>query len=289
MNIAFRALLALGVVTFGYFGIYRPLQLRWGATNDEVHRAMPGDEIQARTIFNATRAMTIRASPERIWPWLVQIGYRRAGWYGYDWIDNDGIPSSDRILPEWQSLKVGDSIPIWRGNNFPVEVVEPDRCLVFESPDRSESMAIGLYPAQPGKTRLVWRIRIGAYWWSSPWIFAQLFTDLSDFIAVRQAMEGIKARAEGTYRQTAFLYVELFAWLGMFAGFLMTLIALVLRREWVGSLLLAILTGSVTVVCVLVRPVLFVDIIGVAAVAVAVWSVTRPTEKRVPDPLHAHA
>jgi hypothetical protein len=289
MNMAFRAVLALGVAAFGYFGIYRPLQLRWGAIDDEVRRAMPGDEIQASPVFNATRAMTIRARPEQVWPWVAQIGYRRAGWYGYDWIDNDGIPSSDRILPEWQSLKVGDSIPIWRGNNFPVVVVEPNRYLVFESPDRRDSMAIGLCAAEPETTRLVWRIRLGGYWWSSPWIFAQLFADLSDFIAVRQAMEGIKARAEGTYRRTIFLYVELFAWLGMFLGFLVTLIALVLRREWVGSLLLAILTGSVTVVCVLVRPALFADIIGVVAVGVSVWSVTRQAEKRVPDSLHAHA
>jgi hypothetical protein len=289
MNRTFRALLALGVVTFGYFGIYRPLQLRWGATSEEVHRAMPGDEIQARPIFNATRAVTIRARPEQIWPWVVQIGYRRAGWYGYDWFDNDGIPSSDRILPEWQSLKVGDSIPIWRGNSFPVVGVEPNRFLVFASPDRRDSMAIDLYPAEPGTTRLVWRIRLGQYWWSSPWILAQLFTDLSDFIAVRQAMEGIKARAEGTYKRTVFLYVELFAGLGMFAGFLGTLTVLVLRRDWVGPLLLAILTGSVTVVCVLTRPSLFADIIGVVVVAVALWSLFRPEQQRTVDSLHARA
>lgn len=289
MKVAFRVVLALGVFACGYFGIYRPLQLRWGATSDEVSQAMPGDEIQPRPTFNATRAITIRARPEQIWPWLVQIGYRRAGWYGYDWIDNDGIPSSDRILPEWQSLKVGDSIPIWRGIHYPVVAVEQNRYLVFASSDRHDTMAMALYPVGAGDTRLVWRIRLGAYRWNSRLIFAQLFTDLCDFIAVRQALTGIKERAEGTYRRTNMLYVESFAWLVMFFGFVVTLFALVLRREWVGTLFLAILTGSLTVVCVLLKPPLFADIVGVVAVAVAVWSLFRPRQKRVQGSLGAEA
>ena len=65
-----------------YLVVYRPLQLHGGATREEVVRAMPGDEIQPRPIFDATRAITIGAAPDRIWPWLVQIGYKRAGWYG---------------------------------------------------------------------------------------------------------------------------------------------------------------------------------------------------------------
>jgi hypothetical protein len=63
----------------------------------------------------------------------VQIGYRRAGWYGYDWIENDGIPSSGKILQEWQELKLGDSVPIWRAINYPVMAVEREKYLVFAS------------------------------------------------------------------------------------------------------------------------------------------------------------
>jgi hypothetical protein len=85
---------ALALAGAGYILVYRPLQLRWGATQEEVQRAMPGDEVQSKPVFNATRAITIRAKAEQAWPWIVQIGYRRAGWYGYDWIDNDGIRSS---------------------------------------------------------------------------------------------------------------------------------------------------------------------------------------------------
>lgn len=66
----------------------RPWQLRWGATDEEVNRAMPGDDIVRRPTFNATRGVTVHARPEDLWPWMVQIGCMRAGWYSYDWIDN---------------------------------------------------------------------------------------------------------------------------------------------------------------------------------------------------------
>jgi hypothetical protein len=287
MNVAYRTLLAIGIFAFGYFGIYRPLQLRWGATTEELRRAMPGDEIQQHAIFNSTRAITIAASPEQIWPWLAQIGYRRAGWYGYDWIDNDGIRSSGQILPQLQSLKPGDSMPIWRGINYPIAVVEPNRFLVFESANHSDSMALGLYPVGTNSTRLVWRIHLGPYRWTSKLIFGQLLTDLADFVAVRQALEGVKARAEGSYRATNLLYLELFSWMLMFFGFLFALITLISRREWVGPFLLAVLIGSNTVVCVLVRPRLFADIIGVLVVVLAAVALLRKPATQAAKPASA--
>jgi hypothetical protein len=289
LTVLTRALLAVAVAAFGYFGIYRPLQLRWGATAEEVGRPMPGDAIQPKAIFDATRAITIAASPEKIWPWLIQIGYRRAGWYGYDWVDNDGIPSSDKIEPELQSLKVGDTLPIWRQLNFPVLAVAQNHYVVFASTDRRESMTLALYPAANGDTRLVWRIRLGKYQWTSKFIFGQLLTELADFIAVRQALDGIKARAEGSYRHTKAPYVELFAWFMMFLAFVVALVMSVVRKECVGFLLLAILIGSNTVVCVLVRPHLFADLLGVLAVAVAMVALYRGRQRPAPNSMHAPA
>ena len=80
-----------------YLVLIRPWQLRWGATDAEVARSLPGDEVVTRPSFNATRAITIQARPEAVWPWIVQIGSRRAGWYSLDQIDNAGIPSIERI------------------------------------------------------------------------------------------------------------------------------------------------------------------------------------------------
>ncbi len=205
---------ALVIPLAAYLFVYRPRQLRWGASDDEVTRALPGDEIQPRPLFNATRAVTIHARPEQVWPWLVQIGYKRAGWYGYDFIDNAGIPSANRIIPEWQHLKVGDTVPIWKGINFKVAAVEPNRCVVWESHSGHDSMALALYPVDASGTRLVWRIRNAPHDWTAPYIVIQLFADLSDFIAVRQNMLGIMARAEGVAPEArAVAYAELALWL----------------------------------------------------------------------------
>jgi hypothetical protein len=70
---------------------------------------MPGDDLIADAA-SSTRAITIAAPPQQVWPWLVQLGYGRAGWYSYDWIDNDGQPSAGHIIPELQQLQVGDQI-----------------------------------------------------------------------------------------------------------------------------------------------------------------------------------
>jgi hypothetical protein len=93
-------LATLGAISFGvYLRFIRPWQLRWGATDDEVASVMPGDDVVQQPTFDATRAVTIQARPEAIWPWLVQMGMTRAGWYSYDWLDNLGRPSAQRIIP----------------------------------------------------------------------------------------------------------------------------------------------------------------------------------------------
>ena len=77
------ALQILPILVIGaavYLRVIRPWQLRWGATDDEIRRAMPGDEIVTRPTFNATRAVTVDAPPSMIWPWILQIGFGKAGW-----------------------------------------------------------------------------------------------------------------------------------------------------------------------------------------------------------------
>jgi hypothetical protein len=77
-----------------------------------VSRRLPGDELVDRPTFNATRAISIAAPPQVVWPWLVQVGTTRAGWYSYDLLDNLGHPSARRILPEYQGLAAGDVVPM---------------------------------------------------------------------------------------------------------------------------------------------------------------------------------
>ena len=87
---------------------FRRWHLRWGATDEEVATPLPGDDIVADPTFAPTRAITIGARPDEIWPWIVQIGYGRAGFYAYDVLDNLGHGrSAERIVPELQDLASG--------------------------------------------------------------------------------------------------------------------------------------------------------------------------------------
>lgn len=113
-SLATLVLIALVMSTYLIWA--RPYQLNWGATDQEVKQSMPGDQLDLNPEFFATRAITISGTPEEIWPWLLQMGYGRAGYYGYDILENLGSPrgihSADGILPEFQQFKVGDGVPI---------------------------------------------------------------------------------------------------------------------------------------------------------------------------------
>ena len=106
--------------------------LQWGIEPDERIKALPGDEVVADPVASETRGITIEASPEHVWPWLVQMGFGRAGWYSYDRLDQRG-KSADGIVDEWQAIKVGDIVPTHPGGGFEVVAVEPGRSLVLRS------------------------------------------------------------------------------------------------------------------------------------------------------------
>jgi hypothetical protein len=117
----------------GYLAVVRPQLLRWGATDDEVREPFPGAEIVAGGTRSATMAVTIDAPPARVWPWLVQMGADRAGWYSWDRLDNFGHRSADRIHPEWQAISFGDRISAKfdGGQWWEVAVLEPTRFLAL--------------------------------------------------------------------------------------------------------------------------------------------------------------
>jgi hypothetical protein len=288
-RVAGRLGLALGIALAMYLLVYRPQQLRWGATDQEVARAMPGDQIQPQPIFNATRAITIGARSEQIWPWLMQMGYKRAGFYGYDALDNAGMKSADRIIPALQHLEVGDTFPIWEGVNYQVVAVDPNHSLVLESSDHS-TMALGLYPVDAGHTRLVWRIHNAPYNWASPYIVVQLFTDGVDFVAVRQNMLGIKARAEGIAPiSQAILNTEAALWAVMFLGLLVAEARLVVRRDWLRPLLAVSATGLITVGLVLVKLPVWVDGLVTLSSLAGLWWMYRPAARRAQPGTGKHA
>ena len=97
--------------TMAYAKVVRPWHLRWGATDEEIDESYPGDAIVPRPQVASTRALTINAPVEDVWPWLVQIGQGRGGFYSYTWFENlflTHMKNADRILPQFQRLEVGE-------------------------------------------------------------------------------------------------------------------------------------------------------------------------------------
>jgi hypothetical protein len=191
--------IAVAVVALAFFSWYRPWHLKWGATPEELARTMPGDEIVRHPIFNATRVVKIDARPEDIWPWIVQIGFGRAGWYSIDLFDNLGRHSSERIVPELQHIAVGDLVPLGPGEGsgmFVKEFVLNRSILWWTGKDGQTTWAWGLYPTSGGATRLVTRVRTPFSWrqpMSAVWL---ALSELADFPMMRKCLLGIKRRAE---------------------------------------------------------------------------------------------
>src|SRR5579859_6600459 len=124
-----KGLATLGAMAAAAYVLFiRPRHLRWGATDEEVQRPMPGDDQVPHPFVTGTRAVTIDAPPEQVWPWLVQMGYRRAGWYAFDRFDNDNIPSAEEIIPALQQLNIGQVIG---EEGFAVQAIEPPRLLLL--------------------------------------------------------------------------------------------------------------------------------------------------------------
>jgi hypothetical protein len=193
-----RALLTMSGGTAAYLLLVRPRLLHWGATDEEVSRPLPGDAIVPRPHLTATRAITIDAPRKDVWPWLVQMGgHPRAGWYGYDVIDNGGALSADHIIPELQKLKVGDLLPTDRSSTgYRVEQVEPERVIVLaiRAFHVTVSWAIVLTD-QDERTRMIFRLRVLC----RPGLLGLIYLLLSqagDILTVRKQMTTIKALAE---------------------------------------------------------------------------------------------
>jgi hypothetical protein len=171
--------------------------LRWGATAEEVERTLPGDEVVIQPTFNATRALTVTARPADIWPWLLQLGSKRAGFYSYDWRDNTGIPSAEYILPEFQHLSRGDFIPMTPDGKqgMWVKDFKTHEYILWWAKKGNATWLWQLSPRDGATTRLITRLRV-KYEWTLPWVFYYLLQDVGDIVMMRKCLLGLKRRVE---------------------------------------------------------------------------------------------
>lgn len=206
----------------------------WGVGPGDADRFLPGDDLVPAPTHTETRGIAIDAPPAAVWPWLVQMGYGRAGWYSYDQLDMKGR-SADTILPEWQSLHVADVLPTHPGGGFEVRVLEEGRALAVYTdtgivaaqaaafaesaeavpaglqfsgsvmrttpPDFAASWTFVIEPLTNGRTRLIERVRV---WYGVGTALSAITGPafgFGVFLMTRRQMLGIRDRAEKLARE----------------------------------------------------------------------------------------
>jgi hypothetical protein len=231
--IFFTAGVTAGAIATWKLGV-EPWYRDWGVSADDAVKTLAGDDLVPEPTVVDTRAVEIAAPPDEVWPWLVQMGYGRAGWYSYDAVDMVG-KSVDHIVPEWQSLGVGDIVGTHPTGGFEVKAIEPGRSLVlyldgemvvaqakaaadagngaemtpanlkatgsmmgagFPS-DFAASWAFDLEPLDGGRTRLVERYRVHLGEGTPATRLASPLMGFGVFMMTRKQMLGVRDRAEG--------------------------------------------------------------------------------------------
>ena len=210
------AALAAAATAAAYVLAARPRLLRWGATAQEAAGPLPGDELVPTPRLQSTRAVSIAAPPDAVWPWLVQMGSGRGGMYSYDFLENAvglDMHSADRILPEFQHLAVGDTVPLSRSGGVPVRRLEPAAVLALggvmdprtgqvtakdgqrAGPRLEMGWSFVLQPVDAGSTRLLSRTRYD-YAPLPLGILLRVLLEPLQFLMERQMLLGIRFRAE---------------------------------------------------------------------------------------------
>jgi hypothetical protein len=198
-----------GVTVVGVAATYillaRPRHLRWGASTQEYDASLPGDDLIESPDLVATRAITVRVSAGRVWPWIAQLGQGRGGFYSYDFLENLAgcdIHSADRIVAEWQDIKIGDEVRLAPSVTLEVAALEPGRSLVLRGGVPMGSTAAPydftwawVLRDEPDETsRLLVRER---YAYTRPWArFLVEPVEAISFVMTQKMLRGIRDRAE---------------------------------------------------------------------------------------------
>ncbi len=210
-----RALLLTAVAALASVGTYaaafRHRQFQWGATSDEVVMTLPGDDLLGRADLVATRAITVRAEVEDVWPWLAQMGQGRGGLYSYDWVENlvgCQMNSAEHVVPKWQGVEVGDDFRIHPDVALKVVHVNPPHALVVEGGVSATGEATAgdagapydftwafvLVPETNNRTRLVVRERYRCHTTAAR-VLVEVVSVVS-FVMSERMLRGIRDRAE---------------------------------------------------------------------------------------------
>lgn len=216
LRLAAWLILGLVVISLAHLWFIRPWYMRWGATPDEIGKTCPGDEFTPHSASQATRAVTINAPVSEVWPWIVQVGQDRAGFYSYTWLENlfrADMHNAGWIHQEWQTRKVGDTVWLARKDRYAgqarviVAALDPGRAMVLVSPEDAERISRGgcadggtwtfiIDPINGHATRLILRSRGPQDESFLTMLFRRFVFDPAHFIMERKMMLSIKKHVE---------------------------------------------------------------------------------------------
>jgi hypothetical protein len=276
----FIACLAIGLI---FVQIVRPAYLDWGSTAAERTRPLPGDGIVAGASSQQTRAITINAPADRVWPWLAQLGQDRGGFYSFDLLENLAgceMPTVDVLRPDKQIWQVGDKLWMYPSHKAggigfaTLRVLEPGRALGFgarmmgaslEEPEIG-SWTLVIEPIGTAETRLLARGR-GIQRHSLLGVaFDQASFEPAHFVMERRMMIGLKQLAETGKRGRVSNHVHVGLWMLTFVMFLTAAAFVLIGRRWLRSLGAFVAAAAVFQILTLMQPPLVVGVLLVLAV-----------------------
>ncbi len=251
---------------------------------------MPGDDLVANPTFMATRAITIRGGSEDIWPWLVQMGYDRAGFYGYDLIENlgskTGIHSAASLVPELQHPRTGDVLPISSVAHLTFGTIEPNQYLIWQSEAQPHDGAFtwALYPVDPSHTRLVSRIRL-RYHWKIRALVLDLFTEFADHVAVPRILIGVRNRVEGRASDSlAGEGTEIPVWMLALVELAIAMVLVFRWRQWWRALCVALGGGCLLMFVLYAHAPIWIGVVLGCGIATLMVLLSRQVSLRSSQP-----
>ncbi len=271
------------IILIAAFSFLFPWFTTWGATAAEADQALPGDELMSAPLIDWTNAMTIKATPEKVWPWIAQLGDRRAGFYSFTFIENlvaggDIYHNANRILPEFQNPKPGDSLI---KDGLDVSEVHPGQWMLGNSTyEIGWTWLWSITPTGNGDTRLVVRIRIKPPASMGSNAVVEFFMKGGAFIMEEGMIKGIRLRAEGGMEPAWVEPMGIVVWVLALLIELVAGVLFIVRKPWQASLgvgvaaILALLTFTYLQPVIWVR--LLIDLTLMAGLYLAVSGKTLP-------------
>ena len=285
-------LLVIIIILVASLALLRHWTRTWGATEADVQRTLPGDELIARTTSDWTHGATIDAPPEEVWPWIAQIGDDRGGFYSYTFIENllmgeDLYHNANRILPEFQNPQLGEGLVM---DSLQVYGAEPGKWLLAaQTSAEGDFDWVWLWHVEPvgtNQTRLLVRQAMRLFPEASNPVMATV-TDLGAFVMEWRMIKGLKLRAEGRTEPAGIEGAEIVVWIAALAAGLGAAVLFVTRLAWQAPLLLGLAALFTLIWFTFWLPSIWLRLLFDIALFALLWRVARPVPRRVPWPAEA--